>query len=56
MRDIPVTIKHSIKLYIKNMVCLRCKMLVKEELNKPGYHYTTVESGEAEVIESVTPE
>src|SRR6185312_15242300 len=39
------------KLNIKNMVCLRCKMLVKEELSKLGLHYTSVDLGEAEVLE-----
>lgn len=38
------------------MVCLRCKMVVKEELMKLGYHYISVELGEAEVIESVSVE
>ncbi|MBC7946880.1 MAG: helix-turn-helix domain-containing protein [Chitinophagaceae bacterium] len=44
------------KLYIKNMVCIRCKMVVKEELTKLGVPYTTVELGEAEIRESLTPE
>lgn len=26
----------SLKLYIKNMVCIRCKMVVKDELTKLG--------------------
>ncbi len=38
------------KLYIKNMVCIRCKMVVKEELTKLGLQVTTVELGEAEVL------
>jgi AraC-like DNA-binding protein len=38
------------------MVCIRCKMVVKEELTKLGLHYTTVELGEAEVPENVSPE
>ena len=42
------------KLYIKNMVCIRCKMVVKEELTKLGLHYTTVELGEAEVLENIS--
>ncbi|WP_081165288.1 helix-turn-helix domain-containing protein [Niastella populi] len=42
------------KLYIKNMVCLRCVMVVKEELNKLGYHYISVVLGEAEVIEDIS--
>ncbi|MEP6748173.1 MAG: AraC family transcriptional regulator [Bacteroidota bacterium] len=37
------------KLYIKNMVCIRCKMLVKDELTKLGIPYISVELGEAEV-------
>ncbi|SEP21492.1 helix-turn-helix domain-containing protein [Niastella yeongjuensis] len=43
-------------LYIKNMVCLRCKMVVKEELTKLGIHFTTVELGEAEVVEDISAE
>ncbi len=42
------------KLYIKNMVCIRCKMVVKSELEKPGLRYTTVELGEAEIIENIS--
>jgi AraC-like DNA-binding protein len=43
-----------VKLYIKNMVCLCCKLVVKEELAKLGYHFVSVELGEAEVIENVS--
>ena len=49
-------IKHHLKLYIKNMVCIRCKMVVKEELAKLGLHYTSVELGEAEVLENISVE
>ncbi|MCS3797345.1 helix-turn-helix domain-containing protein [Niastella sp. OAS944] len=38
------------------MVCLRCKMVVKEELSKLGYHYISVELGEAELIEKISIE
>jgi len=38
------------------MVCIRCKMVVKDELTKLGLHYTTVELGEVEIMEQVTPE
>ncbi|MBO9201877.1 MULTISPECIES: helix-turn-helix domain-containing protein [Niastella] len=38
------------------MVCLRCKMVVKEELTKLGIHYTSVELGEAEVVENISAE
>jgi len=44
------------KLYIKNMVCDRCKMVVKSELNNLGLHYGPVELGEVEVMEYLTPE
>jgi AraC-like DNA-binding protein len=38
------------------MVCIRCKMVVKSELEKLGLHYSAVELGEAEVFESITSE
>ncbi len=44
------------KLFIKYMVSLRCKMVVKLELNKLGLHYTKVELGEVEVMENITAE
>lgn len=44
------------KLYIKNMVCIRCKMVVKEELKKLGLHYVSVELGEAEIMEDISAE
>ena len=44
------------KLFIKNMVCIRCKMVVKAELENLGLHYTVVELGEAEIMETITPE
>lgn len=37
------------KLYIKNMVCDRCKMVVKSELEKLGYTVTKVELGVVEL-------
>ena len=37
------------KLLIKNMVSLRCKMIVKSELEKLLVHFTTVELGEVEI-------
>lgn len=43
------------KLYIKNMVCIRCKMVVKQELENLGLHYINVELGEADVIEDLSP-
>ena len=38
------------------MVCIRCKMVVKSELEKLGLHYGPVELGEAEIIENISPE
>ena len=38
------------------MVCIRCKMVVKEELTKLGLHYTSVELGEVEVLEKISLE
>jgi YesN/AraC family two-component response regulator len=46
----------SLKLYIKNMVCIRCKMVVKVELTKLGLRYDSVELGEAELPENITPD
>jgi len=44
------------KIYIQNMVCLRCKMVVKSELEKLGLHHTRVELGEVEVMEDLSDE
>jgi AraC-like DNA-binding protein len=38
------------------MVCQRCKMVVKSELEKLGLHHTRVELGEVEVMEDLTPQ
>jgi AraC-like DNA-binding protein len=38
------------------MVCIRCKMVVKSELEKLGLHYTSVELGEAEIFENISTE
>jgi len=38
------------------MVCIRCKMVVKSELEKLGMHYTAVELGEVEITEKVSKE
>jgi|SRR6185437_15866157 len=43
-----------LKLYIKNMVCIRCKMLVKEELSKLDLPYSAVELGEADITGSIS--
>ncbi|SKC62847.1 helix-turn-helix domain-containing protein [Ohtaekwangia koreensis] len=44
------------KLYIKYMVSLRCKLVVKEALEKLGIHYTALDLGVVETTESPTPE
>lgn len=41
-------------LYIKYMVSLRCKMVVKEELKKLGLHYVNVDLGTIEILENIT--
>lgn len=41
-------------IYIKNMVSLRCKMMVQAELTKLGLHYVSVELGMAELTEDLT--
>ncbi len=46
----------TMKLYIKNMVCNRCIAAVKQELDKAGLHYTSVELGEAEIVETLAKE
>ncbi len=43
------------KLYIRNMVCIRCQMVVKSELEKLGLHHIYVKIGEANIIEDIKP-
>lgn len=43
------------KLFLKYMVSIRCKMVLKAELEKMGLHYKTVELGEAEIEENISP-
>lgn len=42
------------KLYIKYMVSIRCKMVVKEELSKLGLHYVILDLGTVEVMDDLT--
>jgi AraC-like DNA-binding protein len=42
------------KIYIKYMVSIRCKMMVKEELRKLGLHFIVVDLGEVEIMEDLT--
>ena len=36
------------------MVCIRCKMVVKSELEKLGLHHITVDLGEVEIAEEIS--
>ena len=38
------------------MVCIRCKIVVKDELTKLGLHCIVVDLGEVEIAETITPE
>ena len=49
-----LTHAYTMKLFIQNMVSLRCKMIVKSELDKLGIHYTIVELGEVEIKENIS--
>lgn len=42
------------KLHIKYMVSIRCKMVVKEELKKLGLHFMNVDLGTVDVMENIT--
>lgn len=44
------------KLFIQNMVSLRCKLLVKSELEKLGLNYSSIELGEVLLKEPITVE
>jgi len=44
------------KLYIKNMVSNRCKMIVKSELEEFGLHFIIVDLGEVEIMENISEE
>ena len=41
------------KIHIKNMVCNRCKLAVRSELEKAGFEVGTVELGEVEILNEV---
>lgn len=42
------------KLYIKNMVCGRCIMVVKSKLEKLGLNLLSIQLGEVEIKENIT--
>lgn len=43
------------KLYIKYMVSLRCKMVVTDELQKLGLKHAVVDLGVVEILEDISP-
>jgi AraC-like DNA-binding protein len=46
--------KDPLKFYIKNMVSPRCKMTVKDQLEKLGLHIVELSLGEADIQENLT--
>jgi len=48
--------KAKIKLYIKYMVSLRCKLMVKKELEKLNIKYVVIDLGVVEIFEDIEPE
>ncbi len=46
----------NMKLYVKFMVSLRCKMVVKQELEKLGLHAVAIDLGMVEIFGGITPE
>ncbi|MCC5917026.1 MAG: AraC family transcriptional regulator [Cryomorphaceae bacterium] len=42
------------KIFIQNMVSLRCKMMVKSEMKKMGLPYSSVELGEVEMDDQIS--
>jgi hypothetical protein len=45
---------HIMILFIKNMVCLSCRMVVRYELEKLGLNCIAVEEGKVEILEPVS--
>lgn len=43
------------KLYIKYMVSIRCKLVVKDTFKKLGLAYTAVNLGEVDLVEDISP-
>ncbi|MFO7789931.1 MAG: helix-turn-helix transcriptional regulator [Bacteroidales bacterium] len=46
----------KIKLFIKYMVSLRCKLVVMDELKNLGINYVSVDLGVVEIFEDISPE
>ncbi|MDT8394595.1 MAG: helix-turn-helix transcriptional regulator [Bacteroidales bacterium] len=49
-----ITSTAKMKLYIKYMVSLRCKIMVREELKKLGINYVVVDLGVVELLEDIS--
>src|SRR5258706_7206133 len=46
--------KIYLKIFIRYMVSIRCKMVVKEELRRLGLHFIVVDLGEVEIMENIS--
>lgn len=46
----------TMQLYIKNMVCDRCVLVVQQQLNKEGIAYSNIQLGEVELPETPSDE
>jgi YesN/AraC family two-component response regulator len=44
----------SMTIYIKNMVCIRCKMVVSAELTHLGLQYTSIDLGQANILGDIS--
>jgi YesN/AraC family two-component response regulator len=44
------------KLFVKNMVSIRCKNVVKHELENMGIHYCSIDLGQVEMKDKLNPE
>jgi YesN/AraC family two-component response regulator len=47
-------VTYTLKLFVKYMVSLRCKLVVKSALDKLGIHYGIVELGEVQLRDSIS--
>jgi len=55
-KSVNTNLENYSKLFIKNMVCSRCKIVVKIELEKMALHCMKVELGEVDILEKITIE
>lgn len=47
---------NDLKIFIKYMVSVRCKMAVKDVLNNLGLHFIIIDLGEVEIMENISQE